>query len=552
MRIREVSSVLLLALTPGLAVAQSNPAPPEEALPGVFGEVLDVRVVNLEVVVTDRQGQRVYGLQPGDFRLEIDGVPTNIEYFTEVRGGTAVEVSAEAPVPGVPALAAGSPVGTSYLLFVDDYFALERDRNRALDGLIAQLPNLGPEDRMAVVAYDGKRLTMLSSWSGSVPALERALKEASRRPARGLERVSERRSADLDKRTFGRARFDARRAFVENRLSIDEKMYADKLADQVQRMVSAATATLRSFASPPGRKVMMVLSGGWPYSPAEYAVNDLRRPVIEDEVPGGEELFRPFVDTANLLGYTVYSVDLPGLDTEFIDATVGEAPGPTDPSGTPFTREHDVHRALRFIAEQTGGRAMINAVGRRPLEVTAEDTRSYYWIGFRPQRKGDDRRREVRVTLANPELRARLRGDYLDFSRGREVSMAVESSLLFGNTSAAGGLTAKLGTPKSSGMGRLEVPLELELPASSVTFLPTANGYASRVELRVAAMDDSGNLADIPVIPLDLQQAGPATPDQKLRFATKLQLRKREHQLVIALYDVASDQVVATNLSFAP
>ena len=41
-----------------VATAQQAPA-----RPGVFGEVIDVRVVNIEVVVTDRAGQRILLLQ---------------------------------------------------------------------------------------------------------------------------------------------------------------------------------------------------------------------------------------------------------------------------------------------------------------------------------------------------------------------------------------------------------------------------------------------------------------------------------------------------------
>ena len=60
--------------------------PPEFA--GVFVEVLDVRVVNVEVVVTDRKGNRVQGLHPDDFSLLVDGEETSIDYFSEIAAGT--------------------------------------------------------------------------------------------------------------------------------------------------------------------------------------------------------------------------------------------------------------------------------------------------------------------------------------------------------------------------------------------------------------------------------------------------------------------------------
>lgn len=64
------------------------------ALPGSFGEAIDVRVVNVEAVVTDSRGDRVRGLTAGDFRLKVDGKEAPIEFFTEIASGTpAVRMS---------------------------------------------------------------------------------------------------------------------------------------------------------------------------------------------------------------------------------------------------------------------------------------------------------------------------------------------------------------------------------------------------------------------------------------------------------------------------
>src|SRR5258708_15488130 len=83
-----------------------QPAPPaqrqqqqtqgEPPLQGpLFGETIEVRVVNVEAVVTDKQGNRVPDLKPEDFRLKGDGQPIKIDYFKQVRGRQAI-----APVPG--------------------------------------------------------------------------------------------------------------------------------------------------------------------------------------------------------------------------------------------------------------------------------------------------------------------------------------------------------------------------------------------------------------------------------------------------------------------
>ena len=148
-------------------VGAQVPGTPEAAPASIFGETVEVRVINVEVVVTDKQGLPVTGLQPGDFALKVDGAEVPIQYFTEVRGGDAIEGPPDAPVmvPGVPQLAPGTPVGTSYLVFIDDFYPLARDRDLVIEKLSADLGRLRPEDRMAVVAYDGLQLEMLSSWS---------------------------------------------------------------------------------------------------------------------------------------------------------------------------------------------------------------------------------------------------------------------------------------------------------------------------------------------------------------------------------------------------
>src|SRR5258708_21743736 len=161
----------------------------------LFGETIEVRVVNVEAVVTDRQGNRVPDLKLEDFRLEVDGKPVKVDYFSEVRGGQAiVRGPGAASVPGLSDLAPGSGVGTSYLVFVDDYFSVGPRRDEVLRSLRDNLARLGPEDRMALVAFDGRHLHLLSSWSSSRRELAAAIEREIGTPTHGLERTVELRS----------------------------------------------------------------------------------------------------------------------------------------------------------------------------------------------------------------------------------------------------------------------------------------------------------------------------------------------------------------------
>ncbi|MFY9825785.1 MAG: hypothetical protein WAM82_30705, partial [Thermoanaerobaculia bacterium] len=59
-----------LAAVGGPAGAAKPVTPPASSS---FGESIDVRVVNVEAVVTNRKGGRVPGLTAADFRLLVDG-----------------------------------------------------------------------------------------------------------------------------------------------------------------------------------------------------------------------------------------------------------------------------------------------------------------------------------------------------------------------------------------------------------------------------------------------------------------------------------------------
>lgn len=535
-------AALALAIAAVLAVA-APAARAQEERPGVFGEVLDVRVVNLEVVVTDRDGNRVRGLEPADFALEVDGREVPIDFFSEVVGGT-VAASAGGGPAGVPGAAPGTALPTSWLVFVDDYFSIGRERDEVLESLAGQVGHLAPQDRMAIVAFDGRRLEMLTSWTGSKPALERALTAARERRAYGLERVAERRRFAADRGLAARPRFGG--GFGgRGELDLDERQYVEQLAAQLRRSTAAAAATLRAFASPPGRKVMLLLSGGWPWEPADYALDG--RPLTRREAPGGEEIYGPLVDTANLLGYTLYPVDVAGFTGSAVDAS-RSMPGD---SAREFRAEQELHASLVRLAGATGGRAFLDAARLTALSDASDDTRSFYWLGFTPQRHGDGAAHEVTVKVRRPGLRVRLREGFRDLSRQAEVSMAVESALLFGNAPSAAPLALTLGPPDTRGR-RVRVPLEILVPIGELTAVPVGEEWVVAVELRVAAQDDEGNLAPIPVLPLELRRTTPAQEGEMARYATSVELRRSPHDLVVALYEPASGKVFSAAARITP
>lgn len=568
---------------PGAGTAQQTSAERSQ-LPG-FSEVIDVRVVNVEVVVVDREGRRVFGLAPEDFRLRVDGELVPIDYFSEIVEGKVVEPTSSqtteprepgATVPGIPSAEAGRRLRTNHLVFIDNFFSIGRDRDRVLEKLEEDLVQAGDDDRFAVVAFDGRRLDLLTGWTNDRARLRQALADARRRKTHGLERIAELRTNEVQRRerkSLNRGLEDRivasggdvpERAFFEGRLDAIELEYANRLADQVERSVLAATSALRSFAGPSGRKVMLVLSGGWPYSPAEYTVNDSIATVDEvasgasdNQLLGRDALFRPLVDTANLLGYTLYPVDVPGLDrspgvdasedfTQIVSlatgADGGAAGAPTQP------REALIHDALQHMATETGGLALVNSLRDRSLGEVIADTRSFYWLGFTPKRLENDSAHDIRIeVIGRDDLRVRARAGYVDLSRGTEVTMMVESALLFGDPPSNKPLKIQFGRPQRSGLGKMSVPLEVGFSMDEITLVPNQGRYENQLEIRITVMDEQGNRSQTSIDTIPISGQEPPRPGQLYFYETDLRLRKKEHRIVVAIYDPLSGAILSSS-----
>ena len=563
----------ILAALVLLAAAAPVPAQQED-LPAVFSEVIDVRVVNIEVVVTDKQGNRIHGLKASDFELLVDGEPTPINYFTEIEEGLAGE-TAGADIAGVPNLDPNAPVGTSFLLFIDDFFSIGRDRDRVLDRLEDDLTQLGPADRVAAVAFDGKSVAMLTTWTNSPSQLSDALREARRRKTFGLMRMAELRTSDQERTEQANLRAIANRFAEEGGVQLPEDVlrnslrgtelrYATNLESQLERSVLAVVATLRSFANRPGRKVMLLLAGGWPESPALYTIAD--RGIVaaslgassDSRLMSQDDLYGPLVSAANLIGYTLYPVDVPGFRPQFsLDASVGisgnSAGDPSRGAGAFQERELLQHSTLQLLAHATGGLPMINSRRDTALADVVADTRSYYWLGFEPQRREDDEVHDIDVRLVGyPEYRVRSREGYVDMSRGAEVTMMVEGSLLFGNPPSAKPLGVRFGKPQRGGRGKMLVPVEVAIPLDEVALLPVAGVWQNELEFRVTVMDENGSRSETPVEKIRIAGNQKPQPGQYFTYHTSLQLRRREHTFVIAVYDPLTGAILSSSGAIGP
>lgn len=557
-RLREVLWLGLSVFWALSAGAQERATPaesPEDFAETTFTDIIDVRVVEVEVVVTDKKGNRAAGLGPEDFRLLVDGVPTPVEYFSEVRADALV--TTEDDSSGAPEPSADSGVepavwedpGRSYLVFLDDYFTDRRYRHRLLKNLDKSVEALRPVDRMAVVRFEGYGLEVLAPWTSSKDELRDALDEARKRTPRELTRQT---LAGVSANPVTRSQI---------------------LARQIEEVANAMAVAMRSFADVPGRKLLLPVTEGWPFDPtldlsgpgvaAEETRSLQAGPGSETGLPGdlsseqdartrplagslnpnpnegqlgtlptlGEvvelrnvNLLYPMIDHANLLGFTIYPMHVGTLE-------IG--------GGGELERS-----SLWILARETGGRiATEGAAATLPLEPVVDDTGSYYVLGFSPQRVWDDQRHRVEVELHRDGLEARHRRNFLDLSRAARREMEVEEALLRGE---GGDLDVAVGKWR----GR-QVPVTLRIPMDWVTMVPEGDHYACKLELRVATVDERGGRSEVSTLPINIQGPEPP-PGSYATWEARLELRKIEQRVVLYLYDTLSGESKVAGLELSP
>jgi VWFA-related protein len=493
-----------LALSAGLFVSmvQGQEAP---ELP-IIGETIDVRVVNVEVVATSESGP-VRALAAGDFRLLVDGKEIPIEYFTEVENGTATTAgSEEGPlVPVEPAKA----IGRSYLVFIDESFSVAKPRDVVLENLEADLKLMQGEDQMAVLAFNGSTIDILSPWTSDKAALAAALRNARQRQARGNALLAKHRSMGVDRslalEVAAEQWFTAKEAAFM--LEDFDARVSPEARTQLGRTAMAMAGTLRGFELPFGRKVMLLLSGGWSLGVAP-------------------RLYSPVVTAANQLGYTIYPVDVA--------------------NPTPQTL-----KMLDAVAVQTGGK-VANSVRQDVFRTVVADSGTYYWLGFTPTWKANDQGHSIKIESRRSGVQIRSRSGFPDLSRKTENMMKAESVLLFGGNENDRRLKVLIGRMKPVGRKEIEIPVTVGVPVEALALTPSGKGYIAEAPLAVAALDEKGGRAEIPTAKLRVAVKEPFRAGGFARFETTLRLNRVHQRLVFTVRDEVSGNTLWQEVDLQP
>lgn len=505
----QLDTWVMALLAAGAGAAAIGQEPPSTTAPA-FGGSIEVRVIDVEAVVTGPDGKLVRGLTRDDFRLLVDGRQVTIDYFTAVASGAAATTQhgGVASETGSAAADAGAePVGHSYLLLLDDSLSLDRRRDLVLSQLQRELTLLRPADHMAVVTFDGLHLDVLAPWTNDIPALTAAIARARGRRATGTRSLVHYRAPESDAALIrGLAgTLDGDDVASELQLLEARGLAPDAVSD-AHKAADAAAAALRAFEAPPGRKVALLVSGAW-------------------AIGGAPERFAAVRRAADTAGYTLYPVDAASSPSDAILATDA-------------------------LARQTGGRALTFSSGDVLADVIA-DTDTYYSLGFTPAGQGDDRPHAVTVEVRRPGLQVHARTAVVDPSPAGSSLARTEGILLFRPTPADERLLVRLGRPGARGH-ELVVPVVLGVPVEALAIEKRQGHYTASIAVSAAIIDRNGGRADLPLFHLFLDAPGPPRSGSYARFDASLVLSKTRQRLVFTVADPLSGRPLWGEVTFDP
>ncbi|MEO8505146.1 MAG: VWA domain-containing protein [Acidobacteriota bacterium] len=527
----------------GAAATPTAPSSGEE-----FFEAVSVNVVNVDVYVTDKQGNRIHGLKPADFQISEDGKPVAITNFYAVDGGKA-----NTPDPTAVAPAAGEPVAAELppddqrlhlVVYIDNFNLRPFNRNRVLRDVRAFLSQkVHKGDSVMLVSYD-RELHIRRTFTTDAQAIAAATFELEKVSAQGV-------SADGDRRDLIKEIDDAQ-SYAE--MAGRVRAYSESMSNDLAFTVSALKDFVGSLAGLPGRKALLYVSDGLAMRPGEdiyYVLQEKFREqvsLLETQEWDASRKFQELAADANANRVTFYTIDAAGLRSASSTDVQSQTPG------TAFIDQittSNVQAPLQMLAESTGGMAILNTNNVGPaLDRVALDFDTYYSLGYTPAHAGDGRyhKIDVKLRVKTKGVALRHRDGYRDKTNEARMADGVMSSLLFSYEQNPLDIKLEIGQPSPRDDGNFLVPVVVKMPIGKLALVPNETGQAARAKIFVGVMDGKGDRTPVQetTVPIQVPTAQVETAQkQYYSYELKLLMPPGEQKLGVAVRDE-----VATTASF--
>lgn len=469
--------LVLLAVPPAFAQQQLPPS----------SETIDVSIINVDVFVTDKKGNRVHGLTRDDFEIRENGKLQPITNFAEyapetrradgtfgVEGGLAQAVVSAAP-----------PSKRTIVIFVDlvpQPSARVREVFSALRDFVDKA--VRPGDSATVVAFDARLITRQEftddrkALSAALARLEDESIGVAHQPGNLVRRAMASDQAEaMAIAALGNATKKQVRGEAASTADLERKSAELFELVEMGRKAAAMTSLMESMSGVEGKKIMVLalhrfglragFDGFAETSSPDFAL-DLRV----------EKLRQSVMRTANANGVTLYPLHPLGLrwtnktDAEEERPDVLSMDSDTDLQRFGADNAILVNQTASFIelAKETGG---LMAAGPSDivdlLPRVVDDLESYYSLAYRVRPTGKDARRKVVVTAKNRDYEVRSRRAVIEKSDDTQMDDRVAANLYQPLEHSVIPIQVETGAVKKTAKKRWAVPVVVRVPIGALT-----------------------------------------------------------------------------------
>ncbi len=558
----------------------------------LFLDTVDVYVVNVEVIVTDKDGNPATGLTREDFEVYEDGKRVEVTNFFAVEGRQGVlaaGLSESAPQPETQRL--------NLVVFVDNLNMRPENRNPIFKNLRTYLTEqLDPRDRVMLVAMSDT-VEVARSFTNDrellLETLDRLAKQAG-----GYLRVEAQRSmlmrqlqrAAVPPRPSSTLDVGAARTFES---AMDEaRTLATDVVNLAELQVQTAAASSRaiaqftgSLAGMRGRKAILYVSDGLPLRPADALaqawLNKFSDWIL---VEGIDELNRTLSEVTTLVGssrydttsrlealtaaasanrVTFYPISFGGrltragasVSAEFGASGTVSGQGPYSPDVAALESQ-SLEGSLLQLAEKTGGIAFTRTANIGGLlERMAHDFDSFYSLGYTPPHGADGEFHEIEVQVKHPGLEVRHFEGYQDKDPMAHLQDLTLSALHYDLEDNRLEVRLDAGEQVPAKGGRFVVPVMVKIPFQKLLLLPQEEFHAAQVSLFVVARDQrSGDVSPFRRIDIPIK-----IPNEKIlealtqaaAYPLQLDLDRGLKRISIGVRDHLADVDATINLELA-
>ena len=595
-----------LAILPFLAaplVAQEGDA--------VFSETIDVNIVNIEVIVTDKAGEPVTGLTRDDFEIFEDGKPMALTNFYAVDQPAMSLGEGDVPGQEESSRPAGATQGLNLIVFIDNLNIHPTNRKLLFEKLRARLSEDTIPGSQIMLATMNNRVEVALGFTNDMQQIFATLDEIEKQTSIYALLDSER---SMFMSRLGRA---STRGMNCNRTrppggpgggggggiqtdpSFDNAIRdAQDLAQTVRTLgeqrYQAARTTVGSLAAfsdtlggLPGRKAMLYLSDGIPMRPADSiseawiakydqwfqqnenairncsrypeAVADLQRAMTGSSSSNFDLRtdFNRLTARASDNRVAFYPVSNSGRNASFVSAA---NPGSSDGGSSQMMRGAMMAEAtsrdagLLQIAEETGGEAFTGNANIGELVNRADrDATFFYSLGYTPpEREPDNSFHKIEVKVKRDDVKTRhIKGYHQKTWRDRLGDMAVAAAL-YDLESNPHGIQLQPGETVKEG-NRYKVPVMVQIPFKSIQMVSDGDTYKANLSLLVVVRDNKGGFSqprrfDLPIEIPNAQIL--AARQQTAAYPLELELKKGDQRVAVGLRDHVGQTASCLKLDF--